>query len=142
MTLRKLQGGWGRVTLYRSLQQRAGSLNIKILLLIMENQISQLKEFYTFLCMGRCKSLGSLKSFLSYASLLSEATILTFLSPAQAPQGSPWEVAGGCYEQQIFFFLGALWAQKFTLDGLESLITVILIYWYGRKFSISQCTTQ
>ena len=46
------------------LQQRAGSRNIKRLLLIKENQISQVKEFSTFLCMGRWKSLGSLKSFL------------------------------------------------------------------------------
>ena len=38
--------------------------NIKRLLLIKENQISQGKEFSAFLCMGRCKSLGSLKSFL------------------------------------------------------------------------------
>ena len=29
-----------------------------------ENQISQVKEFSTFLLIGRCKSLGSLKSFL------------------------------------------------------------------------------
>ena len=32
-----------------------------------ENQISQVKEFSAFLGMGRCKSLGSLKSFLWYA---------------------------------------------------------------------------
>ena len=41
------------------LQQRAGSLNIKRLLLIRENQISQVKEFSTFLCVGRCGRLGS-----------------------------------------------------------------------------------
>ena len=46
------------------LQQRAGSLNIKRLLLVKENQISQIKEFNAFLCMGRYKSLGTLKSFL------------------------------------------------------------------------------
>ena len=46
------------------LQQRAGSLNIKRLLLINGNQISQVKEFSAFLYMGRCKSLGSLKSSL------------------------------------------------------------------------------
>ena len=101
MTLRKLQGGGGRVRLYRSLQQRAGSLNIKILLLIMENQISQVKEFYTFLCMGRCKSLGSLKSFLSYASLLSEATILTFSFPRPSSSsltlGSGWWLLNSRY---------------------------------------------
>ena len=46
------------------LQQRVGNLNTKTLLLIKENQISQVKEFGTRLCMGRCKSLGSLKLFL------------------------------------------------------------------------------
>ena len=42
----------------------AGSQNVKRLSLIKENQISQIKEFSAFLCMERCKSLGSLKSFL------------------------------------------------------------------------------
>ena len=60
------------------LQQRVGNLNTKRLLLIKENQISQVKEFGTCLYMGRCKSLGSLKSFLSYASQLSGAYILCF----------------------------------------------------------------
>ena len=46
------------------LEQGAGGLNIKRLLLIKENQISQGKEFSTFLCGGRCESLGSLNSFL------------------------------------------------------------------------------
>ena len=32
--------------------------------LIKENQTSQVNEFSTFLHMGRCRSLGSLKSFL------------------------------------------------------------------------------
>ena len=40
------------------------------LLLIKENPISQVKEFSAFLCMGRCKSLGSLKSFLWQAPQL------------------------------------------------------------------------
>ena len=43
------------------LQQRAGSLNIKRLLLINGNLISKVKEFSVFLCIG---SPGSLKSFL------------------------------------------------------------------------------
>ena len=46
------------------LQQRAGSLNIKRLLLIKENQLSQVKEFSALLYMGRCKRLNSLKSFI------------------------------------------------------------------------------
>ena len=40
------------------LQQRPGSQYIRGLLLTKENQTSQVQEFSTFLCMGRCKSLG------------------------------------------------------------------------------------
>ena len=58
------------------LQQRAGSLNIKRLLLIKENQRFQIKELTVSLCLGRCKSLASLKSFFSYVSQLSGASIL------------------------------------------------------------------
>ena len=46
------------------------------LLWIKEKQVSQIKEYSTHLCMGRCKCLGTLRSFLSYASQLSEASIL------------------------------------------------------------------
>ena len=49
------------------LQQRPSSQNIKRLLLIKENQISQVNGFSPFLWLGRCKSLGSLKSFHWYA---------------------------------------------------------------------------
>ena len=38
--------------------------DVKKLLLIKESQVSQVKEVSTFLCMGRRKSLGSLKPFL------------------------------------------------------------------------------
>ena len=43
------------------LPQKPGSLNIKRLLLIKENPISQVRELNSFLCMGRRRSLGSLK---------------------------------------------------------------------------------
>ena len=74
------------------------SLNVKILLLIKENQISQVKEFSAFLCMGRCKSLGSLKSFLGYAPQLSGASIL-FSHPKLLffrAQLKEWLQSGGC----------------------------------------------
>ena len=55
----------GGARLYRSFATKGREsehLNkITIVLLIKENQITQVKEFSTFLCMGRCKSLGSLK---------------------------------------------------------------------------------
>ena len=70
---------WGSQDLQVFLQQRPGSRNIKRLLLFKENQISQVKEFSTFLCMGRCKSLSSLKAFLWCAPQLLGASILCFL---------------------------------------------------------------
>ena len=57
-------------------------------LLIKENQVSQVKEFSAFLCMGRCRSVGLLKSFLSYALQLSRSSILCFSHP-ELPWGSP-----------------------------------------------------
>ena len=59
-------------------QQGAGALNIRRLALMKENQISPVKEFNTFLCMGRHKSLGSLNSFLSCTSQLPGASILRY----------------------------------------------------------------
>ena len=93
-TAPRRQEGWrweGGIRLYRSLQQEAGSLNTKRLPLIKENQISQVKEFSPFLCMERCKSLGSLKSFLAYISQLSGASILQashILYPTPIPRAS------------------------------------------------------
>ena len=75
------------------------------LLLIKENQISQVKEFSAFLCMGRCKSLGSLKSFLWYAPQLLGANILCFI--------------------HILSFLRAHhreWLQWWLLDGWHSFL--------------------
>ena len=51
---------------------------LKVFLWIKENQLSQVKEFSTFLYMARCKPLSSLKSFLSYVSQLSGASVLWF----------------------------------------------------------------
>ena len=56
--------------------KRPGIWNIKRFMLIKEKQISQVKEFSTFPCIGRCKSLNSLKSFLWKTSQLSVASIL------------------------------------------------------------------
>ena len=65
----------GGVGLYRSLQQGAGSLNIRRLLLINGDQISQEIQCFS---MRKHKSLGSLKSLLSYASQLFGVSILRF----------------------------------------------------------------
>ena len=108
-------------------------------LLIKENQISQVKEFSAFLCMGRCRSVGSLKSFLPYALQLSRANILCFSHP-ELPWGSPWGVAvvwwllDHRYSSLSWVPLGfssAHWRATMADD------CDILAYWYGRKYSIS-----
>ena len=64
------------------MQQRAGSLNIKRLFLIKGNQISQVKELSAFLCVGRGKGLGSLKSVLWCAPHLTGAQLLCVHIPS------------------------------------------------------------
>ena len=86
-----------------------------------ENQISQVKEFRVLLCMGRCKSLGSLKSFPSYASQLRGQYPVFFTS--LAPLGL--RVGNGCNlmsdRLQVFFsFLSAPRAHWLTLKGCDS----------------------
>ena len=77
-TVLKRQGGRCQ-DIQKFWQQKTGSRSIKGSLLIKENQMFQMKEFSAFLCIGRCKSLGSLNSFLWYAPQLSGARILCFL---------------------------------------------------------------
>ena len=74
VTLRKLLegGSSGEVRLYTSLQQREQAVwTLKVRY--------QVREFI-ILCMGRCKPLGSLNSFLSYASQLSGANPVFLLT--------------------------------------------------------------
>ena len=70
------------------LQQGAGSLNFKRVLLTKGSQISRVEQFSTLLCVGKCKSLGSLKSSLSYVYQLSWAGSSVFLHP-ELPCRSP-----------------------------------------------------
>ena len=94
--------------MYRNFcNKRSGSWNIKRLLLIKENQISQVKELSTFLYMRKCKSLGSLKSFLWHALQASRASILCFLILSLF---TPSRV-GECCRWWIFFvfILSFLW---------------------------------
>ena len=83
--------------------------HVKVFLWIKENQISQVKESSTFLYMRRCKSLGSLKSFLSYASQLSRASILCFPhSEFLRALHREWLQPDGCWSQGLFSFLESL----------------------------------
>ena len=105
----------------------------KIFLWIKENQVSQVREFSAFLYMGRCKSLGSLKSLLSYASQLSEATCLCF----HLPSSSGLSVSSGCslipaISHRCSFPSWVLWRAGIADD------CDILVYWHNRKYSIFQ----
>ena len=73
------RGGGGELGYIGVFATKPGGCNMKRWLFLKENQISQGKEFSAFLCMGICKSLGSLKSLLWYAPQLSGASILCFL---------------------------------------------------------------
>ena len=54
-------GWWGGVSLYRSLPRGAGSLNIKRLLLMKENQKPHIKKFSTFLNRGNYMTCHEIK---------------------------------------------------------------------------------
>ena len=119
VNLRVALGKWGEEPGYiRALQQRAGSLNVKRLLGVKENQISQAKRFSTFLCMGRSMSLPQLKSFLWYALHLHRASILYFHNPSlrRAPYRE-WLQCDGRYTAGIPSFLSSLPAQQLTIGG-------------------------
>ena len=125
--------------LHRSVQQRASSLNIKRILWIKENQTPQVKEFSAFLCMGRCQSLGSLKSLLSYASQLSGANIQCFhiQSPSVLTVGNGYSLLT-LRSHRYSPSWEPLGLKIFTFGQPESLMTVILVYWWCRKYSSSQ----
>ena len=74
-----LQGGRrGSQAIYKFATQAIGNLNIK-------DQI-QVKEF-SILCVGRCKPLGSMNSFLSYAPQLSGANPVSLFTLRSGPSG-------------------------------------------------------
>ena len=62
-------GRRGSQTIYKSATKRAGNLNIKDYDLVRKSRY-QVKEFSVLLCIGKCKPLSSLNSFLSYATQL------------------------------------------------------------------------
>ena len=108
-------------------------------LLIKENQVTRVKEFSASLCVGRCRSLDSLKSSLSFAFWPSQASILWFSHP-ELPWGSQRGVAA------VQWLLDPRYSPSWVPSGLTSSPwrTVIAddcdirVFWYGRKYSISQ----
>ena len=99
----------GREPGYIVLQQRAGSLNVKGLLL---KKTRYLTEFHAFLCTGRCRSLGSLKSPLGCAPRLSGAN--TPCSRPELPQRSGRErlCSTGCWMAGLVLLPGSPWGLK------------------------------
>ena len=84
---RLLQGGRrGSHAIYKFVTKGAGNLNIKIRY--------QVKEF-SILCMGRCKPLGSLNTFLSYAPQLSGAKSYFFVHLKE------WQMVAPCIPQLL-----------------------------------------
>ena len=65
-----------------------------MLLLIKGNQTFQVTEFSAFLCMGRCKSLGSWKSFPSYCCSVARSRLTPWTAAHRPPCPSPFP--GAC----------------------------------------------
>ena len=122
---------WGEEPGYiEALQQRAGSLNIKII------EIRYLKKLSAFLSVGRCKSLGSLKPLLLYARQLSWASIpcvFSHLGPVGA-HGEEWLPSWWLLDCR-HFFLRAL--RTHSSHWRTAIIDVcdILVYWQQEKIS-------
>ena len=106
--------------------------------------ISQVREFSTFLCMGRCKSLGSLKSFF-HMHLCYLGPVSCIFHPLSS---SVLTIKRGCslvdarshrYSSSLVP-LGSgihIWRARITND------CEILVYWYGKNYSISHlCSWQ
>ena len=99
----------GRTQDIRVLQQKPGNHNIKNLLWIKENQTSRY-EFSAFLGMGRCRSLGSLRSFLPYMHLNHLGSVFC---------SSPSWIPSGCTARAAAVAVGLMAATSF-------------VYWSGR----------
>ena len=94
--------------IYKNFCNKDQVVRTSLLLLIKENQTSQVKEFSTFPCMGRCKSLGSLKSFLWCAPQLSGASIqcfhsLSFLRTHSRGEAVVWWLLDGRHSLPLGF---------------------------------------
>ena len=95
----------------------------------------QVKEF-RILCMRRCKPVGSLNSFLSYAPQLS-GTKSCFLVHLKE-----WQMAASCNPpsqqspRRVAASVGSQFGEpSFTSGGQKSLMAVTFpVYWYGRRY--------
>ena len=119
-----------------ALQERAGGLNVKGSLLVKENQISQVKEFSAFLCLVRCKSLGSLNSSRWQAPQLVWGECPVFPHPERL-SALPGErpplkaVAWQAFLLSLPRLMGSHWPAAIMMIGM------FFVYWFGGKQSIS-----
>ena len=127
-----LQASRKQVRLYSNLQQREQA--------VWTTEIKyQVKEF-SILCMGRCKPLGSLNPFLSYAPQLSGANPVflfpLFLAFPWTPQESPlWGGEVVVVAISAGSVLRAFWEPSFTFGRQELLMAVISpVNQYGRRY--------
>ena len=76
--------------LYTSLQQGAGNLNIKRLLLIKENQISYMKRFSALLCMGRHTRLTEIISLICISAIWGKILLFDCSDPNSLYNHKSW----------------------------------------------------
>ena len=95
------------------LEQGAGGLNIKRLLLIKENQISQGKEFSTFLCGGRVWARGTH----SFSAPLGQDPVPFRVLSSLGPHCGDWLWPDGSEIAAIFLLSQSPKAPRPTLEG-------------------------
>ena len=126
----------GEVRIITVFQGSAGSLNVKRLLLIKENQITQAKKFSIFLCMARVCAHWN-HSFDIHLSHLGPVFCFHILNILRSHHRKGLE-SDGRQMTGILSFLSSL-----RLTSSSSMVAAIagdcntLVYWHGRKCSIS-----
>ena len=94
--------GGGSQTIYKFATKGAGSLNTKDYCEVREIRY-QVKEF-SILCMGRCKSLGSLNSLISYAPQLAGARSCLLV---HLKVWFMWQMAASCWTVNALSHFGS-----------------------------------
>ena len=135
-------GGNGGARIYRSFCKKIQVVGTSRLLLIKENQTSQINELSAFLCMRRSKSLGFLKIFLWWAPYLSRTIILFFsnLNLLRVHHCGWLQRSMACWQATWFFFIpnspqGALFGVPAVAEGLVA--STSFVYCNGRQHSLS-----
>ena len=117
------------------LQQRPSGWNFKRLLLIKKGQISQVKDVSAFICMGKCKILGSLKSLLLCDFSYAGPVFCAFSSWSSC---SSW-LLNSTHYISILSFPEAYCRGHLSCDGLMA--EKFFIYWYQFSSVTQSCPT-